>query len=52
MPIHADILDSIVAKILFDQNVGGTRGLGAQQLSWQICGKFEHGSAKHCLVIG
>lgn len=51
MPIHPDILDPIVEKISFDQNVGGTCGLGAEQLSWQICRKFKHRSAEHCVVI-
>lgn len=51
MPIRANILDSIVGKISFDQNVGRTRGLGVKQLSWQICGKFKHRSAEHCIVI-
>lgn len=49
--IHADIFGWIVAKISLDQNVGGTRRLGAEQLSRQIRGEFEHGSAEHCLVV-
>lgn len=50
--VHADISGWTVAKKLHDQNVGGTRRLGAEQLSRQIRGESEHGSTEHCLVVG
>lgn len=41
-----------VVKISHDQNVGGTRRLGAEQLSRQIRGESQHGSTEHCLAVG